>query len=115
MSGSLVSTRTVLLSSNAGYQDALFREDKGSILRDMAAGGACSSYREQRTKGTTVKIWDRNDKRLERMEEKEDNCFVGKGEGKRVFSCRSVPGTDNPPLWMAEDNNVHLLSTMAKK
>jgi hypothetical protein len=49
------------------------------------------------------------------MEEKEDNCFVGKGEGKRVFSCRSVPGTDNPPLWMAEDNNVHLLSTMAKK
>jgi len=85
MSGSLVSTRTVLLSSNAGYQDALFREDKGSILRDMAAGGACSSYREQRTKGTTVKIWDRNDKRLERMEEKQDNCLLeGRGQ-KGIF------------------------------
>ena len=87
MRGSLVSTPTAFLSSNTGYQDALFREDKGSILRDK---------------------W------LERMEEKEDNCFVGKGEGKRVFLHRSVPGTGNPPLWMTEDNNVHLLSTMAK-
>lgn len=39
---------------------------------------------------------------MERMEEKEDDYFVGKGRGQRVFSHRFVLGAGSPLLWMAD-------------